>query len=129
MKQRLRLGTTAMGCGIDVVELARFRKAVKRGGVRFLTRVFTVLERRYALNHHDAIPSLAARFAAKEAVVKAMAQIDPRHPAVLSHVEVRRDRLGRPSVILHGHPTTPHTIQVSLSHSERIAVAFAVVIR
>ncbi len=124
-----QLNTTAMGCGVDVVELSRFRKAATRGGKRFLARVFTANERRYAMNHHDGIPSLAARFAAKEAVVKAMAQIDPRHPTVLSHVEIRRDRLGRPSAILHGHPTTPRVIQVSLSHSERIAVAFAVVIK
>jgi holo-[acyl-carrier protein] synthase len=60
------------GIGIDVCEIARVRRIVDRYGDRFLRRVFTDGERAYAQAHRDPIPSLAARFAAKEAALKAL---------------------------------------------------------
>jgi len=60
------------GIGIDIVEIARMRRLVERYGERFLRRVFTEGERAYAMQRRDPIPSLAARFAAKEAGLKAL---------------------------------------------------------
>lgn len=118
-----------LGCGIDVVELDRFRAAVTRGGRAFLSRVFTEHERRYANGHRNSLARLAARFAAKEAVVKAMAQVDPRHPVMLSQIEITNDAQGRPSVVLRHRRGPQPTLQISLSHADRVAVACAVAIR
>ncbi len=58
--------------GIDLVEIARVRQALARHGDRFLGRLFTPDEIAYCLARHDPAPSLAARFAAKEACAKAL---------------------------------------------------------
>ena len=60
-----------MGLGVDLVEVARIRRLLDRHRARFLERVFFPEERAYALAQADPAPSLAARFAAKEAFVKA----------------------------------------------------------
>lgn len=118
-----------LGCGIDVVEIDRFARVVKRSGEAFLRRVFTDGERRYARQFRDELVHLAARFAAKEAVVKAMAQVDPRHPLMIHDVEVCNDAHGRPSIRLRGDRPNSGTpmIAVSLSHAKRVAVASAIV--
>lgn len=61
-----------LGIGSDIVENARIAQLYKAHGKRFLKRVFTEEECEYALSHRDPIPYLAARFAAKEAAVKAL---------------------------------------------------------
>ena len=117
-----------MGCGVDVVELGRFRSSIRRWGAAFLNRVFTPAERAYARSHRrSGVVHLAARFAAKEAVVKAMAQVDPAHPLTLQQIEIRNDSLGRPYVVLHDGPTKYPAVHVSLSHAEHVAMAMAVV--
>ena len=61
-----------VGIGIDVVEIARIRRLMERWQDRFLQRVFTEAELAYALRRHDPAQHLAARFAAKEATLKAL---------------------------------------------------------
>jgi len=117
-----------IGCGIDVVEIDRFQRTIKRWGPAFLKRVFTPAEQAYARRHKDAIVRLAARFAAKEAVVKAMSQVEPDRPLMMSQVEIRNDRLGRPSVVLNGWVGKRFSVHVSLSHETRVAVASAIVV-
>ena len=60
------------GCGIDLVEISRIKSAWERFGRRFLERVFTPSEQAYCLARKRPEESLAARFAAKEAVAKAL---------------------------------------------------------
>ncbi len=60
------------GLGVDLVEVGRIRRAVERWNERFLRRVFTIEELNYCLKRRDPIPHLAARFAAKEASLKAL---------------------------------------------------------
>ena len=118
-----------LGCGIDIVELQKFRRAVTRGGQPFLRRIFTKQEKAYArARRRTMLLHLAARFAAKEAVIKAISQIDPRHVPAMKQVEVRNDRLGRPRIILHHPQMRQLTIHVSLSHVETVAVASAIAI-
>ena len=130
-KRSRRVSLSApIGCGIDVVELARFRRAMQRGGEAFMRKVFTKAEEAYA----DARPRtrllhLAGRFAAKEAVIKAIAQIDPASTPAMHEVEVRNDRLGRPSVLLHNRRAARLTLHISLSHVNSVAVASAIAIR
>lgn len=117
-----------LACGVDVVEVDRFQKAVKRWGDAFLKRIFSPTERAYAKRHRDGLVRLAARFAAKEAVVKAMSQIMPDRPLMLHEVAVQNDDLGRPSVVFQGwRAPRGLSVHVSLSHARRVAVACAIV--
>ncbi|MBI3321230.1 MAG: holo-ACP synthase [Candidatus Omnitrophica bacterium] len=122
--------TLPIGCGVDVVELSRLRNAIARGGDAFLRRVFTERETAYArARRRTTLLHLAGRFAAKEAVIKAVSQVDPRRVLAMNQVEVRNDRLGRPRIVLHDHRRHRLQIHVSLSHVETVAVASAIAIR
>ena len=125
-RRTARLRVSTLGCGVDIVELDRFQEATRRGGRRFLERVFTAGERRQARGHRAGAARLAARFAAKEAVVKAVAQLHPERPLTLGQIEICNDELGRPHVILHGWRGNQPAIEVSLSHAEHVAVACAI---
>lgn len=120
-----------LGTGIDLVSLIRFKQFTARRGERGLLRLFTQSELDYCLTHTDPTPSLAARFAAKEAFFKAigtgMGQGGGWHD-----VEVIRLASGRPRLMLHGRAaTTAHemqvrTIHLSLTHTAETAGAFVV---
>ena len=129
------------GCGVDVVELPRFRQALKRGGEAFMRRVFTKHEAAYArARRRTTLLHLAGRFAAKEAVIKAVSQVDAGRMLAMNQVEVRNDRLGRPHVRLHDRRQARPgdrkrraggrlQIHISLSHVDTVAVASAIVMR
>lgn len=118
-----------MGCGVDVVELRRFQQALKRGGSAFLRRVFTAHEEAYArARKRTTLLHLAGRFAAKEAVLKALSQVDPARILAMKQVEIRNDRLGRPRIILHDGRRDRIAIHISLSHVNSVAVASAIAI-
>ena len=119
-----------IGCGVDVVELSRFRQALARGGDAFMRRIFTKHEEAYAQRRRrTTLLHLAGRFAAKEAVIKAISQVEPRRVLAMNQVEVRNDRLGRPRIVLHDGRKSRIQIHVSLSHVATVAVASAIVIR
>jgi holo-[acyl-carrier protein] synthase len=121
------------GIGIDVVETARIRDAIERHGGRFLARVFTDDEVRYCQARRFPELAFGARFAAKEAVAKALgtgfgADVGWRD------VEVVHTASGAPEVRLHGpaadfvakHGVTE--VKVSLTHTEHYAAANAVAV-
>ena len=119
-----------IGCGVDIVELARFKQAMRRGGRAFMRRVFTAQEEAYARRRRrTALLHLAGRFAAKEAVIKAMSQIAPRRVLAMNQVEIRNDRLGRPHIALHDGRRGRVNVHISLSHVNSVAVASAIVTR
>ena len=119
-----------IGCGIDVVELPRFKQACTRGGEAFMRRIFTSREEAYAkARRRTTLLHLAGRFAAKEAVIKAIAQLEPSRVLAMNHVEIRNDRLGRPHVILHDRHFRRIRVHISLSHVDTVAVASAFAIR
>ena len=95
------LGTVAgvIGVGTDLVEVERIRAALgRRDGLR--QRLFTDGEWDYAARHRDPMPHLAARFAAKESVMKALGH--GMDQMAFSEIEVLRDDAGRPTVRLAG---------------------------
>ena len=118
--------------GVDVVELARVSRAIARFGKRFLARVYT--EREVARYAHRA-DELASRFAAKEAVSKAlgvgMRHMSP-HGIQWREVEVLADPFGKPILSLHGRAAALAAEQglrewsISLTHGREIAIAFVV---
>ena len=110
------------GIGVDVVDLARFDRAITRTP-RLLTRLFAESERDLPLH------SLAARFAAKEAVVKALGRPDVVRAV---DVEVVSDEHGNPSLALHGQVAELAARRgitrwhLTMTHDAGIACAFVV---
>ena len=116
--------------GVDIIELERLRVAIARHGQRFLQRVYTPAE----LTHcADRLESLAGRFAAKEAVAKALGTGIWRNGIRWTDIEILRDpENGAPLLTLH-HTAARHAQSlnlqewsISLSHTHTQAVAFVV---
>ena len=125
-----RITASAVGCGVDVVDLVRFKAAVRRGGEAFLRRVFTAREVAYArARKRTTLLHLAGRFAAKEAVIKALSQVAPGASPAMNQIEVRNDTLGRPHIVLHAAGRKRVRVYVSLSHVKSVAVASAIILR
>ena len=119
------------GIGIDLVEVQRVRSAVGRWGDRFLSRVFTSHEVEYCLNRGAPYEHLAARFAAKEAVFKAIGR-GWGQGAVWTGVEIRSDGRSKPEVILRGAVrdlAAGREVMISLSHTSTYAIAVAAIQR
>lgn len=116
--------------GVDIVEIERIARTLARFGERFLWRVYTEAEIAYCRGK----PSrLAARFAAKEAVAKALGVGVFWHEGVYwRDVEVIRDHRGKPGIRLHGGALERARQEgliawaLSLSHSREYAVAMVV---
>jgi len=120
-----------IGTGIDIVEIARFRKILAGAGERFLTRVFTMEEQRFCFTQKDPAPHLAARFAAKEAVLKALGTGWTRGITWLD-VEVLRQKQSAPVIILRGAAQEialskgVEKVHLSLTHTDNWAAATAI---
>ena len=112
--------------GIDIIEIHRIREAAERWPDRFLHRIYTEAELRDCGRRW---PSLAARFAAKEAVLKAMGV---SKGIGWKDIEVLRQENDAPSIGLHGNARIIakqlgiRNFAVSLSHSEKYAVAVSI---
>ena len=117
-----------IGTGVDLVEVPRFRKSVQRWGGRMLSRLFTPAELSYCRSYRDPHEHLAVRFAAKEAVVKAIGA--PKGLALeWKDLEIIRASSGQPGVKFKGSLSRWKKLKVhlSLSHTRQYAVASAVV--
>jgi holo-[acyl-carrier protein] synthase len=113
--------------GVDIIEIERIRQVVERWGDRFLRRIYTEGEIAYCRGR---APNLAARFAAKEATMKALGT--GIRGVGWKEIEVVRRRGGAPSIRLHGRALARAEkmgiteTALSLSHSREYAVAFVV---
>lgn len=113
--------------GVDMIEVERVQETVNRFGARFLDRVFTLAEQEYCGSNHA---SLAARWAAKEAVAKALGcgigDVSWRE------IEVLSDERGAPHLRLTGHArrlADEYGLRhwsLSISHSRTHAIAFVI---
>jgi holo-[acyl-carrier protein] synthase len=90
-----------VGTGIDLVEIDRIHRSIKRFGPRLLNRVYTPSEQAYCLRKRKSAESFAARFAAKEAAAKALGTGISFGVSWLE-IEVVRERSGRPTLRFHG---------------------------
>ena len=115
------------GIGVDIVEVPRVERAVARWGDAFLGRVFTHTERRHAGTAPGAAQRLAGRFAAKEAVMKALGL--GWRSMTWREIEIATDPLGKPVVRLSGRAATAAARLgagawlVSISHTRHFAIA------
>ena len=113
--------------GVDIVEIARIKAAITRQGEAFLKRIYTDAEIKA---YRWKLPSLAVRFAAKEAVIKALGKTTAG--AKLKDVEILADDKGKPQVKLYGEAQNQakalglENLAVSLSHSKEYAISVAI---
>lgn len=117
------------GLGNDIIEIARVKESIERHGDHFLDRLFTPKEKEHCTRYKDSVPHYAGRFAAKEAIVKALgtgfgAQVS------WHDIEILNDQLGKP--IVHISPALNTRfggdvhLLVSISHSAAYATAVAI---
>ena len=118
------------GIGTDIFEVDRMKKMVARGKPT-LEAIFTLEEMNYCDARTRKTEHYAVRFAAKEAILKAMGT-GWRGGLAFSEIEIINDELGKPQVFLHGEVRKffeEHQIQrtlISLSHTKEIAIAFVI---
>jgi holo-[acyl-carrier protein] synthase len=109
--------------GIDIQDIDAFRVRTMENSERFYRRVFTESEIEYCLTKRNPAQHFAARFAAKEAAIKALAprRIAPRE------IEVRNTKSGKPEITLHRTGALPpgHKLEISLTHTPAYAAAAA----
>lgn len=128
---RGRDGAVIVAVGTDLVEISRIERALSRHGERFERRVFTEGERAYCARRRPPAPHFAARFAAKEAVMKVLGTGWKKGVRFLD-IEVARDPGGPPSLHLHRRSAEVASakgiarLHLSLTHDAGIAVAFVV---
>ncbi|MGH7263176.1 MAG: holo-ACP synthase [Candidatus Rokuibacteriota bacterium] len=124
---------TIKGVGVDLVKIPRMRKIVERWQDRFLRRVFTDAEIAYCQERRDPVPHLAARFAAKEAALKALG-IGLRLGVSWREIEVQRERGQPPVLVLSGKSRRigealgGHRLLLSLTHDGDYAFAQCVLV-
>lgn len=113
--------------GIDIVEIPRVAKVLQKHPERFLRRVFTPEEVAFCRGR---VPELAARFAAKEAVMKALGT--GARGLAWREIEILPNRRGKPLVYLHGDARKRaetiglRGVDISLTHSQEFAIAAVV---
>jgi holo-[acyl-carrier protein] synthase len=115
-----------IGCGVDLVFIPRMEQTCQRFGERFLSRVFTAEERRYCEHQRLPYSHFSGRFAAKEALIKAMGGFKITR---WTEIEILRGTEGAPKMILHGQTAAVlsdrgvEKILLSISHDRDYCVA------
>ena len=123
-----------LGTGIDIVEISRIKKASLQWKDKFLERIFTDKEIEYSKERPYSYQHLAARFAAKEAVLKAFGN-GWKKQAEWTDIEIWNEESGKPQVKLYGplkkmqQEMNVEDIIISLSHTHTYAVASAILIK
>jgi len=112
-----------IGTGVDITEVKRLKSAIEKWGDEFLDRIFTPQEIKNARSRSSFYQHLAGRFAAKEAVFKALGN----KSLSWKDVEVLNNEEGRPYCRLLNGKSPKVQVYVSISHVKNYAVASAVV--
>ena len=121
-----------VGIGVDMTEVSRVREAIERHGERFLKRIFTPAEIAYCQRHKDCYERFAARFAAKEAAMKALGT-GWRRGVSWQDFEVSNLPTGKPCLNLSGKALEIYRglgssgLSVSLTHTGAYALAQVVI--
>lgn len=119
------------GIGTDIIEVSRVKKIIDRHGIRFLDKIFSKAEQEYCLKHREASRHFAARFAAKEAIAKALG-VGISDLLAWLDIEVQHDIYGKPQGVLSLSAQEYFgsiEIHLSISHCHEYATATAVVIK
>ncbi|MEW6506112.1 MAG: holo-ACP synthase [Bacteroidota bacterium] len=118
-----------LGIGIDIIEINRIKKSVDRFGERFLNKIYTEIELEYCLKKKNKYQHLAARFAAKEAIYKALSN-DTKEVYSWQDVEIYNEINGLPRVKFYGNLkdflNQGKELKISMSHSENYVTCVAI---
>ncbi len=117
-----------IGIGTDIIEIRRFEKFSEPDFSVFLKKNFTPRELAYCMSKEAPAPHLAARFAGKEAVIKALNSLGITRVFYPS-IEILNNELGVPYVRINTDQTEKLCIRISLSHSSDMALAFCMIIQ
>ncbi len=121
-----------LGIGIDIIEIERIKQSVDKFGESFLNKIYTQKELDYCLSKFNKYQHLAARFAAKEAIYKAIATGWGKD-ATWKSIEITNEINGMPIVSFTGKlkdfVSDDKAIKISLSHSDNYVAAVAIVYR
>ena len=115
--------------GVDVCDIKRIGDLEEKQGTRFLQKVFTPQEIEYCEKKYTKHASYAARFAAKEALLKALGT-GLRDGFLWKDIEVKNDELGKPFFEFHGQTAdmiANRIVHLSISHTDRDAIAFVII--
>lgn len=116
-----------VGIGIDIVDINRFKKLKLIKKSKFLNRIFTKRELDYCFSRKNIAPSLATKYAGKEAVIKAFSSTDKIN-LDYREIEIINKPSGGPKVNLNGKQQKKYQILISLSNEVERAVGVAVLI-
>jgi holo-[acyl-carrier protein] synthase len=121
-----------LGLGIDIIEIDRIKKSIEKYGDKFLDKVFTEGEINYCNKKFNKYQHYAARFAAKEAVYKALTS-GWKEGLRWKDIEIQNDSSGMPSVNTQGKLNTflanNTQLRISISHSENYVTAVAIIVK
>lgn len=136
MMMKTRIATTMtdkhplpiLGLGNDIIEIERIHESIATHQDRFLSKLFTLREQEYCLKHHESYVHFAGRFAAKEAIAKALGTGFGEHLA-WHDIEVLNGEHGKPVVVFSenaNHRFGNPNVMVSISHCRKYASAVAI---
>ncbi len=119
-----------LGIGVDIIEIDRIKSIINRFEYKFLNKIYTENEIEYCINKVNKYQHFAARFAAKEAIYKALNENEQKI-ANWKNIEVFNQKNGLPIVKTYGklkeYLADDKEIKLSISHSENYVVCFAVI--
>lgn len=119
-----------LGIGIDIIEIERIKHSIDKFGDSFLNKIYTQKELDYCLSKFNKYQHLAVRFAAKEAIYKAIASGWGKE-ATWKNIEITNEANGMPIVSFKGKLkdfiSIDKDIKISLSHSDNYVTAVAIV--
>ncbi len=123
-----------LGIGIDAVEISRFRKAAEERGEKFLEKIFSARELQYVDAKRASYIHMAGKFAAKEAVKKALPD-GARIGLNWADIEILNNEDGKPYAVLHGHARQlaekfgVSDVLISISHTKDLATSNAMAVK
>ena len=118
------------GIGIDIIEIDRIKRSIERYKDLFLNKIFTQTELDYCLSKKNKYQHFAARFAAKEAISKALST-GWNKEFKWKDIEIYNEKSGMPNVILKGNLEKflgdDKSLKITMSHSEHYVTCFAII--
>lgn len=118
------------GIGIDIIEIERIKKSIEKFDHIFLNKIYTKTELDYCLSKKNKYQHFAARFAAKEAIAKALATGWSKGFR-WKDIDIYNEKSGMPNVKLHGNLRNflgdDKLLKITMSHSENYVTCFAII--
>ena len=119
-----------INCGTDIIEVCRIKESIERKGDNFLNKIYTEKEIEYCNSKNNMkYQHFAARFAAKEAIFKAISNmLKDKYEITWKDVEILNDENGRPYVHFLNNNYNIKQIDISISHLKEYAIANCIIV-